>query len=159
MQPFRLRLDARNWFRDLRNQKVFKIDFDAFYFCFMAGLAAKRKKNVPIDETAELVDYFPDRYRHRGKLLVGLFLKSEMEVLGVSMVNRNAVHLEIERLVVLGSPNYLSNEGVREFNRYAHGGYEKLLEWFDDRPRSLHTFLRLYKQKIDESVDSVSQED
>ena len=26
MQPFRLRLDARQWFKDLKDQGVFKID-------------------------------------------------------------------------------------------------------------------------------------
>ena len=89
MQPFRLRLDARQWFKDLRDQGVFKIEFDAFYFCFITGVIARRKESVPSEETAELVAYFPDRYRSRGKLLVGLFLKSELELLGVSMDERS----------------------------------------------------------------------
>ena len=149
MQPFRLRLDARQWFKDLRDQKVFKTDFDAFYFCFVSGITMKRKESIPQDETAELVAYFPDRYGSRGKLLVGLFLKTELELLGVSMNERREVHSTIARLVTPEAPNHLSDEGVREFNKYAHGGYEQLLEWFEDRPRSLETFLRSFKRKID----------
>ncbi|GAB1150135.1 hypothetical protein [Shewanella algae] len=153
MQPFRLRSDAKHWFRDLREQKVFKTDFDSFYFCFIAGVTSRRKETVTQDETAELVSYFPDRYNVRGKLLVSLFLKSELELLGVSMSERREVHSTIAKLVTPESPNFLSDEGVREFNRYAHGGYEQLIEWFDERPRSLETFLRGFKLK----VDSVSE--
>lgn len=149
MLPFRLRLDARQWFKDLRDQRVFKTDFDAFYFCFIAGVTVKRKEAVPLDETAELVAYFPDRYNSRGKLLVGLFLKSELETLGVSMTERREVHSAIAHLITPESPNFLSDEGVREFNKYAHGGYEQLIEWFEDRPRSLETFLQGYKRRVD----------
>ena len=122
MSPFRLRIDARDWFKYLRDQKVFKTDFDAFYFCFISGVTMKRKEAVLLDETAELVAYFPDRYNSRGKLLVGLFLKSELELLGLSMNDRREVHTTIARLVTPEAPNFLSDEGVKEFNKYAHGG-------------------------------------
>lgn len=152
MQPFRLRLDARQWFKDLREQNVFRTDFDAFYFCFITGVTMKRKEAVSQEETAELVAYFPDRYSSRGKLLLGLFLKSELELMGVSMEERRDVYSTISRLVTPEAPNFLSDEGVREFNKYAHGGYEQLIEWFDDRPRSLETFLRGFKLKVDQNI-------
>lgn len=157
MQPFRLRLDARDWFRDLRDKGVFKIDFDAFYFCFIAGVTTRRKESVPQDDTAELVAYFPDRYNSRGKLLVSLLLKSELELLGVSMSERREVHSTIAQLVTPEAPNYLSDEGVRVFNMYAHGGYEQLIEWFEDRPRSLETFLRAFKRQIESSLNKGSE--
>ncbi|MCY4218433.1 MAG: hypothetical protein OXE56_04060 [Gammaproteobacteria bacterium] len=109
----------------------------------------KRKETIPQEQTAELVAYFPDRYKSREKLLVGLFLKTELELLGVSMDERREVHSTIARLVTPETSNHLSDEGVREFNKYAHGGYEQLIEWIDDRPRSLETFLRLFKRMID----------
>lgn len=152
MQPFRLRLEARNWFKYLRNEKMLGMDFDAFYFCFIAGVTAVRKKTVPQDKTAELVAYFPDRYKERGRLLVGLFLISEMKRLGVSMSERSDVRSVIANLVKPDSQNFLSAEGVREFNQYAHGGYDQLTEWFDERPRSLETFLRGFKQKMDQHL-------
>ena len=154
MQPFRVRLDARHWFKDLREQGAFKVDFDAFYFCFMAGVTSRRKELVSPDETAELVAYFPDRYKSRGKLLVALFIKSELELLGVSMDERREVHSTISKLVTPEATNFLSDDGVREFNKYAHGGYDQLIEWFEDRPRSLDTFVRAYKRKVDDAVKS-----
>src|SRR5689334_15303891 len=150
-QPFRIRENARDWFKELRDDKLFRIDFDSFYFCFMAGIAERRKQSVPTDETAELVDYFPDKYGMRSKLLVALFLTRELQELGVTMAEKNAVHSAIGSLVDPSTPNHLSDAGVREFNRYAHGGYDVLLDWYDDKPRSLDTFLSTFKQKVDAS--------
>jgi hypothetical protein len=158
MQPFRIRKDARRWFRDLRDvEKTFKVDFDAYYFCFMAGVAMRRKRSLPLDDTAELVTNFPDKYnQERGKLMVALFLTRELDYLGVSMGEKKSVHAAIAKLVNPESPNHLSDDGVREFNMYAHAGYEVLLDWFDDRPRTLDTFVRVFKQKLDEALITAS---
>ena len=152
MLPFRIREDARQWFKELR-ERSFKTDFDSFYFCFMAGITAKRKVSTPQDQTAELVAYFPDRYSGRGKLLVALFLTRELEQLGVTMSEKTAVHSAIANLVSPEAPNFLSDDGVREFNKYAYGGFEVLLDWFDDRPRSLESFVRAFKRKVDASAN------
>ena len=37
---FRVRLDARKWFDQIREKAPFKTDFDIFYFCLIAGLLA-----------------------------------------------------------------------------------------------------------------------
>lgn len=151
---FRIRRDARDWFKDIKNNLTappgtpLAPDFDAFYFCFIAGIAEMRKKDTPTGETAELVENFPGPYRSRGRLLVGLFLSKELEYLGVDLTEKQTVHAKISRLVQPEASNFLSDEGVREFNKYAHGGYEVLLDWFDDRPRALETFLRAFRQKV-----------
>jgi hypothetical protein len=105
-------------------------------------------------ETAALVDNFPGLYRGRAYELVALFLSRELDYLGVTMTEKKAVRTAISRLVDHAAPNHLSDEGVKEFNKYAHAGYEVLLEWFDDRPRSLETFLRLFKRKVDAAVSA-----
>lgn len=145
---FAIRKDARDWFKDIRSD--LDLDFDSFYFCFIAGAAAKRKKDIPAAETAALVDNFPGPYRNRGRLLLALFLSRELRFLGITISERKTVHSAIARLVDPDAPNYLSDEGVREFNKYCHGGYEVLLEWFEYRPQSLETFLRMFKQRLDE---------
>ena len=43
MQPFRVRDDALTWFKKLYERKEFRIGLDAFYFCFIAGVTARRK--------------------------------------------------------------------------------------------------------------------
>jgi hypothetical protein len=157
---FAIRKDARDWFKDIRGDfaalpgTASAPDFDAFYFCFIAGIAATRKKDVPAAETAALVENFPGPYRNRGRIMISLFLSRELDYLGVSMSEKKAVHAAISRLVDPEAANHLSDDGVREFNKYAHGGYEVLLDWFDDRPRSLETFLRAFKLKLDSTLPS-----
>ena len=154
MLPFRLSMEARSFFKHLRDSGVFKTEFDSFYFCFVTGVANRIKVTLAANETAELVNYFPDRYRNRGKLLVALFLKTELELMGISLDDRNIVRREISRLVATDSPSYLSEEGVREFNNFAHGGFEYINEWFTDKPRTLDTFLSTFKQHFDKSFSN-----
>lgn len=158
MQPFRVRSDATAWFKELYDRKEFKIGFDAFYFCFIAGVATRRKASIPLEETSELVDYFPEHYNSaRAHTLIALFLKTELDELGVEIGEKGEkrdVHAAIAKLVDHNSLSKLSGDGVAEFNRYAHGGFDVLAEWFDDRPRSLETFLRAFKRKMDTSLSA-----
>lgn len=154
--PFRIREDSKLWFnhidRDSKDPK-FNTDFDILYFCFMASLAVGgRKEDRPVSETRELVDYYPDRYKSRGRHLVALFLKLELDRLGIAMDEKEAVHEAISRLVDPTSHNYLSDFGIREFNKYVFGGFEVLLDWFNDKPRSLHAFLLMYNKRLQAGV-------
>ena len=161
---FFIRKTARIWFRDIWDEfsalpgAKAAPNFDAFYFCFIAGIAENRKKDLPGDETAQLVPEFPEAYKSRGTLLVALFLNREIRSQGVLLTDRKRVRDDISKLVNPHAANHLSDYGVREFNKYSFGGYDVLLEWFDgDRPRSLETFLRTFKLKLDDaqSVQSV----
>ena len=144
--PFRLRKDAREWFRDVRPSM--SLDFDVYYLCFMAGLASRQKTDVSQAETTELVDSFPGAYRQRGRLLVAAFLSRELQQLGVSMDDRASLHSAIHALVDPQSPSSLNDEGMRQFNRYSHGGFDVVTRWFDDRPRAIETFLPSYYQHL-----------
>ncbi len=156
---FFIRKTARDWFRDIWDEfnalpgAKAAPNFDAFYFCFIAGITANRKEYLPAEETAQLVPEFPEAYKSRGALLVALFLNQEIRNQGVLLTERKRVHDDISKLVDPRAANHLSDYGVREFNKYSFGGYEALLEWFDgDRPRSLETFLRTFKLKLDEAL-------
>ena len=155
---FRIRKEAREWFRDIKKDLTALAgtpsapDFDAFYFCFIAGISENRKKTATHNETAELVENFPGPYKSRGRLLVGLFLSKELDSLGVALTEKQTVHAVISELVQPESSNFLSDKGVREFNKYAHGGFDVLIDWFDDRPRVLETFLRAFMQKVGASL-------
>ena len=159
MTPFRLRNDAKKWFKHLRDS-AFNTDFDSFYICFLVGVLTKtRKESVTTTEASELVDYFPDRYRERGRLLVGVFLTTELAVLGIQMTEKKIVHSAIARLVKPDSPSYLSDEGVKLFCSYAHGGFEKLLDWFSEKPVKLETFLRELTRYIRDNTGADFQGD
>ena len=155
---FAIRTEASDWFKDIKDS--FEAlpgtnsapEFDAFYFCFVAGIAMRRKKGIPAGTTKPLVENFPGPYRARGRLLVAIFLARELEFLGVSLTDRERVRAAIAGLVHPEAPNYLTDAGVQEFNKYAFAGYDVLFEWlYGDRPRSLETFLRVFKQRIDEA--------
>ena len=153
--PFRLSNEGEKWFKDIsKSSKTgFQTDFDAYYFCFIAGITCGQKKSLPVSETRELVEYFPDRFKQRGRLIVALFLCRELIELGVQFREKKAVHSAISKLIMPESPSYLSDEGMKEFNKYANGGYEVLTQWFHDRPRSLDTFLRLFKAKLERELN------
>jgi hypothetical protein len=85
-------------------------------------------------------------------LMVALFLNTELRQLGIEMNEKEVVHQEIAKLVSDGTPSKLSDEGMREFNKYVYGGFDVLLEWFDDKPQSLETFLLQYKRELDSAL-------
>ena len=58
----------------------------------------------------------------------------------------------MSELVQPQAQSFLSDDGVREFNKYSFGGFDVLYDWFDGRPpTSLETFLRAFKRRIDET--------
>jgi hypothetical protein len=151
MTAFRIRIVARDWFKDLRRDRKLGLstDFDALYFCFIAGIAASRKLEAPQSETAELVDYFPDRFRTRGAHLVALFISSEVKRIGVNPSDKRQLHRTISQYVDPNSQSRLSDSGVREFCGYANGGFDVLsTEWFEDRPRDLGAFLVGFAKQV-----------
>ena len=158
---FMIRTDAKQWFRDVRGNKAweFQLDFDAFYCCFIAGVAMLRKRDVPHAEASGMVEYFPGEYGRRSRLLVALFLRHELEYMGVTLQEKGAVREQIARLIQPNARHFLTDEGVREFNKYAHGGFDVLQDWFGgepDRPRSLETFLRAFHRKLEDTGGSVA---
>jgi hypothetical protein len=150
---FRLRTEATTFFRHIASH--YELDFDKYYFCLMAGLAAKRKADVPTAQTTELVDHFPGEYRSKGRVIVALFLSRELESMGISTSNRRALDSAIAQLVDPLSPSHLSDLGMRALNHYSYGGYEVITDWFDEEPRVFEVFLPRYKQKLEETLQSV----
>jgi len=145
--PFRLRRDTRKWFQDI--SKDFELDFDMYYLCLVAGLAAGgRRSEVKASDTTELVDTFPGSYREKGRTIIALFLATEIERVGISKDDREAVHKQIRDLVDPRTPSQLSEIGMRQMNQVSYGGFDALTEEFDDRPRSLESFLVNFQKII-----------
>lgn len=158
---FILRKDARDWFDPLHQSLVAPHGvaqawyFDAFYFCFIAGIVSGRKAPaLPTgDDRIAVVEQFPGPYKTRGRLLVSVFLAHELASLGVSMDDKQMVREAVSRLVDPHSPNYLTGDGVQELSKYAAGGFDALTEWFDHKPLFLHDFLQMFKQFVDEALE------
>lgn len=152
--PFRLRHDTRDWFKQISNE--FDIRFDMYYLCLMAGLAYRRKEDIPTAETTELVNEFPQdgNYNTRKHTIIGLFLSRELQEMGIKMEDRSAMHDLVHRLVDPSAPNHLSDEGMKQMNRYAYGGFDAIRDYFQSQPQSLDAFLKRYKILIDLSQAS-----
>lgn len=146
---FKLDESARSFFSDMRRKNDFSTDFDIYYFCLMAGLFSGRKGDV--SSATEFVDYFPENYKERSKLIVGSFVASELEKSGVPYAEKKRVHAEIRNLIDPLSPTLLSQEGVHEMNRFVAGGLDYLLEEFADKPRSLDEFLIIFAGVLEEN--------
>jgi hypothetical protein len=147
---FRLRTDAKDWFKEISS--IFPVDFDIYYFCLMAGIAGRHKADVAHAEAKDLVDHFPREYQTQSRILVALFLKTEVDMAGVNVTDKEAVRATIRRFVSTRSSTHLSNAGVDEMNRFSFGGFDLLTEWFEERPRHIETFLPMYKKYLDKEL-------
>ena len=151
MQSFRVSKKAKKWFDHIRTPKALQTDFDVLYFCFVVGIVTRRQRELTNEFTSELTVAFPDSYKAKSKLLVALLLKAKLDARGISLNDRGQVHRAISRYVAPDSPNHMNAEGVKEFCKYSHGGFEVLKEWFDSQPRKLETFLRSFRMRVDEA--------
>ncbi len=147
--PFRLRRDTRNWFRSVEDD--FDLDFDMYYLCLLAGLTAGNKTSIPNQKTTELVDSYPGDYQSQGRLITSLFLSKELKNQAVDFSNREELNDQISKLVDSLSPSGLTNEGMKEINKYSHGGFEVMVDWFSRRPRTLEAFLPDYYMRLKEA--------
>jgi hypothetical protein len=145
---FQLRKDTDKWFKGVAGHYATK--FDLYYLCLMVGFAAHRKAKAESSEVTDLTDDYPKEFKSRGRLLVALLVNTELSSMGIDLDERDAVYREIARLIAPDSRSYLTDEGMRLMNQYAHGGFGALCEHFEDRPRTIETFIREYAGFIDE---------
>ena len=152
MARFRMRADAKNWFSQIADFEPFKVDFDLYYLCLMAGFASGRSTEA--GSATDLVDYFVEEYKPASRFLIGLLVIAELNKSGIDVAERGPVRALFKRLVDPHSPSQLTDEGMRRMNAYASGGYEYLSERRDTKPYSGEEFLRDYVQLIDEAVEA-----
>lgn len=136
---------AKGWFQHIQTKKGsnsgFELDFDIYYFCLMSGLAKPRKEELKSSETTEIIQSFPNEYKNARHLIVALFIKKELERFGVSLTERKALDNQLKRLINPTTPTSLSDQGMKELNQYAFGGFKVLLDHFPEPPRTLDSFL------------------
>lgn len=135
----------KEWFKHIRNKNGLETDFDVYYFCLMAGLAANRRE-TPKDAT-EFIDYFPGDYKNSGKLLVSLLIKTELDRLNVDLSEKKNVREVVTSLVSTNTRTYLSDGGMKLMDSYSYAGFDVIREAFhNDPPRSLEIFLPRFRE-------------
>lgn len=150
MARFRMRNDARSWFKQIADFEHFKTDFDQYYLCLMAGFASGRTNES--GTTTEMVENFVEDYKEASRFLIGLLVMAELKKAGIEIFERDAVRDMFRRLVDPHSPNQLTDEGMRRINAYASGGYDYLSEQRETKPFSGEEFIRDYVQLVEKAV-------
>lgn len=152
MARFRMRNDARGWFKQISDFEHFKTDFDQYYLCLMAGFASGRSNET--GATTEMVEHFVEDYKEASRFLIGLLVMAELKRAGIEIFERESVREMFKRLVDPHSPNQLTDEGMRRMNAYASGGYDYLSEQRETKPYSGEEFVRDYAQLIETAIAS-----
>ncbi len=150
MARFRMRNDARAWFKQIADFEHFRTDFDQYYLCLMAGFASGRSSES--GTTTEMVENFVEDYKEASRFLIGLLVIAELKKAGIEIFERDSVRDMFKRLVDPHSPNQLTDEGMRRMNAYASGGYDFLSEQRETKPFSGEEFIRDYAQLIDQAL-------
>lgn len=150
---FRLHPDAQKWFSNLKNAEgTFTIGFDFLYACFLVGIASGKIGDTPT--SGDLIDYFPDKYKPSRSTIIGSLICAELSRLGVDVTEKEEVENQIEHLVKMDSPSKLSDRGVQQFNAYAAGGYEYLVQKAGNKPELPEEFLLDLLEFIDTEVSA-----
>jgi len=153
MTPFRIKKEARQWFRGIEPEvsKQHPL-FDMYYFCLVTGLSKGKKSPLTDRESDELVDYYPGLYAEHRNSLNAWLIAAELRSMAIAMTERTQVHQHIRNLVDPDSPSDLNAAGVKEMNGYAAGGYDLLFDRFSEPPKSLGAFLVLFQRFISDST-------
>jgi hypothetical protein len=143
MPDFRMRNDCRQWFSHIIGPGTPRTLFDGYYLCFLLGVST-RHTSIPTDAgpAPVFVDGFVRPYDVCQRLLIGLMIDAELSGLGVEPTDRASVNRVVSDLA---GPGGLTPDGARRMDGYASGGYDLLIERYDeDEPRTFEEFLPRY---------------
>lgn len=147
---FRLKNEVEEWFRYIADKPPFKTKFDLYYLCLMLGIATGRMDTLA--NAQEFVDSFVADYRPMQRIIIALFLISELHRMGLEITEREEVHGLLNRYIDSASPANLTEEGFAHMNQYASGGYLYLVEKLQDKPHQVEDFLQFYTKFFQEAV-------
>lgn len=151
MAYFRLRKDAEKWFREIADAPPFKVKWDVYYLCLMAGFASGRSSESTA--ATDLTERYVEEYRPARHFLIGLLVLAELKLTGVNRSDRAQVRELFKKLVQPNGTNDLTDLGMKRMNAYASGGYEYLAENRDQRPFYVEEFLQSYPALIANAVE------
>lgn len=152
MAYFRLRKDAEKWFREIADAPPFKVKWDVYYLCLMAGFASGRSSESTA--ATDIFERYPEEYRPARHFLIGLLVIAELKLTGVNRSDKAQVRELFKKLVQPNGTNDLTDLGMKRMNAYASGGYEYLAENRDQRPFSVEEFLQSYPALIAKALEN-----
>lgn len=151
MAYFRLRKDAEKWFREIADAPPFKVKWDVYYLCLMAGFASGRSSESTA--ATDLTERYVEEYRPARHFLIGLLVIAELKLTGVNRTDKSQVRELFKKLVQPNGTNDLTDVGMRRMNAYASGGWEYLAENREQRPFYVEEFLQSYPALIAKALE------
>lgn len=151
MAYFRLRKDAEKWFREIAEGPPFKVKWDVYYLCLMAGFASGRSSESTA--ATDITERYVEEYRPARHFLIGLLVVAELKLTGINRTDKAQVRELFKKLVQPNGTNDLTDFGMRRMNAYASGGWEYLAENRDQRPFYVEEFLQSYPALIAKALD------
>ena len=147
MIAFHIRKDAQDWFKKIRKELDAQAgnagNMSMYYYCAIVGLGTKTQNfNVKSDQLASLVRHFPQQFEGNVRIIIAALLATEIENQGLRLdaAKRDQVQTYIRQFIQPESP-YLTADGVKKLDSFAHGGFDILRDEMD-APETLEGFLK-----------------
>jgi len=140
------RQEMDGWFSNLHKDNSLEIQFDYYYMCLMIGFAALR--DDPLQGGSELIRHFPGPYAGASKLIVGLLLIAETKKLGKQLGNKRDVEFLVQQYLETSGSGVLNDVGFDRINDYANGGFNFLVEEYEDKPYHADSFFGWYTERL-----------
>ncbi|MDR2720507.1 MAG: hypothetical protein LBC03_06880 [Nitrososphaerota archaeon] len=133
----------------------FKVQFDFYYICLMAGFLSKDKTECVGGE--EFVSEFPGIYIQQRRQITGLLIATEIERNKIDINNRERLEKTMLELVKPDSPTKLSSIGERYLDEYAEKGFKLIAEKIPTPPNNLDTFLTNYYERVIKKIEETDE--
>jgi hypothetical protein len=134
----------------------FKVQFDFYYLCLMAGFQSKDISECKGGE--EFVAEFPGLYIPQRRQITGLLIATEIERNKIDINNRERLEKVMLSLVKPDTPTKLSLQGEKLMDEYAEKGFKLIAEKMPTPPGNLDAFLTNYYVRVIGKADD-SEED
>ena len=137
---------------DQRSLSPFKDSLDLFYLSLLVGLKHNLKSSIDKYELGELTDEWTTELSENSNAkdyIIAIYLT---ELIKNVQNDKVAIKEILNRSLDSKKKSSLSKEGFKEVHEYCFGGYEKILETFNNQPpSSIVDFFYKYKKLIDTS--------
>lgn len=144
---FKLSDEARAYFRGIETGSTtgkFPRLWDQYYLLFMVGALKRELGDEPEGEV--FINEFIAEYHGQRYEILGMLVGAEIERAGVPWDNEGEIREVMLSLLKPGTATLLTDQGAKQMNRYAQGGYEIVAEEIPE-PRQLDDFLQEYHRR------------
>jgi hypothetical protein len=156
---FKMSHESKMYFNKLSEAQhgKFKVQFDFYYLCLMAGFQSKDKRECKGGE--EFIAEFPGIYVSQRRHITGLLIATELERNKIDINNRERLEKVMLSLVKPDTPTKLSLQGERLMDEYAEKGFKLIAEKIPSPPANMDAFLINYYERVIKKSDDTAEKE